>query len=58
MLKYFFGFFGSDRSGKWWTLRCQHIKDNPSCIGCGTKKEVQVHHKIPVSVDASKELCK
>ena len=56
MFKYFFGFFGSDRSGKWWTVRCQHIKDNPLCIGCGTKKDVQVHHIIPVSIDPSKEL--
>lgn len=58
MINIFLKIFSSERSSKWWTTRCEHIKNNPSCIACGTKKDVQVHHIVPVSVDPSKELAK
>jgi len=46
----------SSRSGKWPTFRKIFLVSNPTCIACDSKKDLQVHHEIPVSVDPSKEL--
>lgn len=46
----------SVRSGKWATFRKEFLVKNPSCCACGTKKNLTVHHIVPVGVDASKEL--
>lgn len=52
-----FGVFESltVRSGKWQTTRKKHLKIQPCCQVCGSKKKLVVHHKIPVSVDKTKE---
>ena len=44
------------RASEWHKVRNDFVKINDSCSGCGTKKMLQVHHKIPVSVDPTKEL--
>ncbi|MEI7486605.1 MAG: HNH endonuclease [Chryseobacterium sp.] len=44
------------RSGKWNGRRKKWLIENDSCIACGKKSSLQVHHKIPVHIDESKEL--
>lgn len=44
------------RSGKWSSIRKDHLNIQPHCQACGNYKNLQVHHIIPVSVDRSKEL--
>lgn len=56
MFRFLFNVFETDRSSKWKTLRNNFLKKNGKCIACGTNNNLQVHHMIPVSVDASKEL--
>jgi len=46
------------RSGKWETLRCSFIKENPYCIACGTNKKLQVHHIESVHTNSKRELDK
>lgn len=43
------------RSGKWKTTRKKHLELQPECQVCGSKKNLAVHHIIPVSVDQTKE---
>jgi hypothetical protein len=43
------------RSGKWKTTRKKHLEIQSCCQVCGTKKQLVVHHKIPVSIDSTKE---
>jgi 5-methylcytosine-specific restriction protein A len=45
----------SPRSSKWKVLRDDHIRKNPTCAVCGSKKVVP-HHIIPYHVDPSKEM--
>ena len=47
--------FGAQRSSQWPKLRKQFIEANPLCAVCGKKGE-QIHHKIPVHADPTKEL--
>lgn len=35
------------RHWKWPTVRAQHLKRNPTCAACGTRAQLQVHHKQP-----------
>ncbi len=35
---------GHMRSPHWSSMRRAHLKSNPLCACCGTKKNVQVHH--------------
>lgn len=54
----FFGFGKIEslaRSGKWKTTRKKHLEKEPFCQVCGTNKKLNVHHKIPVSIDPEKE---
>lgn len=44
------------RSGQWPALRKRHLEAFPSCAACGGEEELEAHHVVPVSVDASKEL--
>lgn len=46
----------SKRSPKWPNLRKQHLSNNPRCEACGTTKDLDVHHIIPVHLDPDKEL--
>lgn len=43
------------RSGQWKTTRKKHLLKQPFCQVCGSKKQLVVHHVIPVSVDNEKE---
>ena len=44
------------RSSKWSNIRKEHLKNNPQCAACGTTKDLEVHHIIPVHIDLNKEL--
>ena len=44
------------RSTRWRTVRKEFIKNNNSCAACGSTKDLEVHHVIPVHIDESKEL--
>jgi len=47
---------GQKRS-KWWRkVRATHIRNNPTCYVCGSKKKVEVHHKIPFNIAPDLEL--
>jgi hypothetical protein len=37
------------RSPKWSGVRRKHIKENPWCAACGSKRFPQVHHMLPFS---------
>jgi len=41
---------GAKRSPKWRKVRAKFIKENPHCVVCGSKKKVEVHHKIPFHI--------
>ncbi len=45
-----------ERSGSWPSLRKAWLENHPTCAACGGTEDLEVHHKIPVSWDASKEL--
>jgi len=49
---------GLPRSPHWPEVRAQHLRQFPSCAACGCddKKELQVHHCVPFSVDRTLEL--
>ena len=49
---------GAIRSSKWPTVRKHHLEKFPCCAACGNSnlKDLEVHHIIPFSVDATKEL--
>jgi 5-methylcytosine-specific restriction protein A len=44
------------RSPKWSTIRKEHLKKYPTCTACGSSKNLEVHHIVPVHIDPSKEL--
>ncbi len=48
--------FGAQRSSQWPRVRSEYLKKYPICEICGTKKDLNVHHKIPVHVNQSQEL--
>ena len=45
-----------DRSPKWKIIRQQHISQNHTCAGCGSKIGVEVHHIEPFHKCPEKEL--
>lgn len=56
-----FNFFNKEiryavRTSGWSKLRKEHIKKQPSCMACGTKKELEVHHIVPVHLAPEFEL--
>ena len=38
---------GAKRSSKWRKVRSKFIKEYPRCAVCGSKKKIEVHHKVP-----------
>lgn len=44
------------RSGRWPAVRKAHLAVHNYCAGCYRKEELEVHHIIPVHVDAGLEL--
>ena len=48
--------FGCKRSSRWATVRKHYLENHPGCAATGSLDDVEVHHKVPVHVDASKEL--
>lgn len=46
------------RSSQWPKVRAEHLKNNPVCIVCGGKKNLEVHHIFPFSKYPELELAK
>lgn len=44
------------RDPAWAALAHQWLRDHPTCAACGSKKNLEVHHKVPVHVSRSLEL--
>ena len=44
------------RAGQWRRIRAEHLQKEPACVACGRSTAVIVHHVIPVSFDARREL--
>jgi hypothetical protein len=44
------------RSPGWRKVRAAHLKLYPTCAACGGIEDLEAHHLVPVSVDASLEL--
>lgn len=44
------------RSPLWPKLREEHLKKEPFCQICGKSNDLEVHHKIPVSLCPNREL--
>lgn len=44
------------RSPQWAKVRAEFLRRFPTCAACGTDKFLNVHHRIPVSEDPSREL--
>ena len=38
----------ASRSGKWSTVRKEHLKKQPACAACGKTSKLEVHHIKPV----------
>ena len=47
---------GAKRSSKWRKVRKVHLKVNPTCAICESKKRVEVHHIIPFHLAQDQEL--
>ena len=47
---------GKRRSPLWPSVRKKHLRNNPLCACCSSKKKLEVHHIIPFHVDSSEEL--
>tara|TARA_Y100000310_G_C20433429_1_gene692576 strand:- start:51 stop:389 length:339 start_codon:yes stop_codon:yes gene_type:complete len=47
---------GAKRSVLWRKVRKRHLKDNPTCAVCESKRRLQVHHKIPFHIAPHLEL--
>lgn len=48
--------WGSRRSPLWPKVKAKHLEKYPECAACGGTTKIEVHHKIPFSVDPSLEL--
>lgn len=48
--------YGASRSPRWRKVRAQHLKNNPRCIACGHKKNLEVHHIKPFHLFPELEL--
>lgn len=40
--------FGAPRSGRWRTVREEHLRREPFCQACEKAKDLEVHHVTPV----------
>lgn len=40
--------FGAPRSGRWRTVREEHLRREPFCQACERVKDLEVHHILPV----------
>ena len=47
---------GKKRSSKWSSLQKDFLEKNPECEICGTRKNLQVHHKKPFHLYPELEL--
>ena len=47
---------GKRRSSKWSSLQKDFLEKNPACEICGTRKNLQVHHKKPFHLYPELEL--
>ena len=45
-----------ERSKLWPKVRAKHLKENPTCAACGSKKHAQVHHVKPFHLHPDLEL--
>lgn len=52
----FLGLASSKRHKDWPRVRAAHLRREPVCQICGTDKDLDVHHVVPVHEDASLEL--
>ena len=48
--------FGGVRSSQWPAVRKNFLMENPVCEICFSRKNINVHHKVPVHIDKTKEL--
>lgn len=46
----------AERSPKWKTVRKKFLENNKHCEACGSSKDLEVHHIVPVHIDPSLEL--
>lgn len=44
-----------ENSQRWKKLKKEHLKKESECAVCGRRANLEVHHIIPVSFDASKQ---
>lgn len=44
------------RSTSWMKVRKEHLKKFNECACCGSKKSLEVHHKVPFHINKSLEL--
>lgn len=44
------------RSPKWSSVRSEHLSKDPQCNVCNKKRDLEVHHIVPVHIDNDKEL--
>lgn len=44
------------RSPKWPQLRKEHLNSQPTCVACGRKNKLEVHHIEPVHLNPDREL--
>lgn len=48
--------YGAKRHPQWPSIRKAHLINEPVCQACGSKKNLEVHHKLPVRVCPKREL--
>jgi len=48
--------FTQRRSKHWRVVRKEYVRVNPGCAVCGTRKNLEVHHKLPFYLYPEKEL--
>ena len=44
------------RSGQWPRVRAEHLLKEPCCQVCGTRRDLEVHHVVPLHVAPAMEL--
>lgn len=47
---------GARRSSKWAKVRKSFKAENPICAVCGSRKKVEIHHKVPFHIAPDLEL--
>lgn len=46
----------AERSPKWRTVRKKFLLEHNKCEACGTTKDLEIHHIVPVHIDPTLEL--